>query len=355
MLSKGKTSLKMTSKTKAVSTTSPDQLRMARVAAVANLRTAQDTFNDYRDRKAANTLARQDADMDAFAVFLGRFQIQRTAEELCASPEAWRGVTYGIVQGFIKQQLSLGFAMRSVNGRLSTIRTYCELATKAGVIPPDELTMIKTVKGYSRLEGRRMDDKRETTRVSNKKSEGNILPDADIDRLLDHGDDHVTLRDAAMVVIMVDHGLRVGELVGLVTNGLDLARGTLTFYREKVDKTQTHQLTPRAAEILRAYMSILPQPIPGKLIRRSLRNQRLGSAGITRFGVFRILQEHGRARGIDNLSPHDLRHTWATNAAKSGTPIDRLTDAGGWSSSATPLNNYIKPARIANQGVLLEN
>jgi integrase len=331
-----------------------EQQKLANIGAAANARAAAIAFENYRGRKAKNTIARQDDDLDAFAAFLERFKIRRTAAELGSTPEAWRGITHGLVQAFVGQQLVLGFAVRSVNGRLSTIRTYCELATKAGVIAPDELTMIKTVRGYSRTEGKRMDTHREVTRVSNKKTEGNLVPAAIIEKLLRHGDDHVSLRNALMVAILVDIGLRVGELTGLTTNGVNLERRTLTFYREKVDKTQTHELTPRVLWILGPYLAILPPPLPGPLIRRSLRNQLLGKAGITRFGVFRLLQEHGRLHGISNLSPHDLRHTWATNAANSGTPIDRLTDAGGWSSSATPLNNYIKPARIANQGVLLE-
>jgi len=52
------------------------------------------------------------------------------------------------------------------------------------------------------------------------------------------------------------------------------------------------------------------------------------------------------------LSAHDLRHYWATRAALNGTPLDRLQDAGGWSSPAMPLR-YVENAKIANQGVLL--
>ena len=40
----------------------------------------------------------------------------------------------------------------------------------------------------------------------------------------------------------------------------------------------------------------------------------------------------GGSDGIEGLNAHDLRHTWATCAARNGTPIDRLQDAGGWNS-----------------------
>ena len=48
----------------------------------------------------------------------------------------------------------------------------------------------------------------------------------------------------------------------------------------------------------------------------------------------------------------DAEGNWATRAARSGTPLDRLQDAGGWASPAMPLR-YVEEAAIANQGVLL--
>jgi hypothetical protein len=44
---------------------------------------------------------------------------------------------------------------------------------------------------------------------------------------------------------------------------------------------------------------------------------------------------------------------WETKAARNGTLIDRLQDAGGWSSPAMPLR-YVESARVANQGVQLD-
>ena len=62
------------------------------------------------------------------------------------------------------------------------------------------------------------------------------------------------------------------------------------------------------------------------------------------------VRELGAAVGAAGLSAHDLRHAWATRAARNGTPLDRLQDAGGWSSPAMPLR-YVEAARVANEGV----
>jgi len=60
----------------------------------------------------------------------------------------------------------------------------------------------------------------------------------------------------------------------------------------------------------------------------------------------------GLAIGVHGLSAHDYRHHWATQAARHKTPIDRLQDAGRWSSPAMPLR-YVEAAEIANEGVRL--
>ena len=53
-------------------------------------------------------------------------------------------------------------------------------------------------------------------------------------------------RDGLLLALLLDHGLRVGELAGLQVTDLDLGAGELRFYRPKVDKLQTHNLTPGA-------------------------------------------------------------------------------------------------------------
>jgi hypothetical protein len=53
--------------------------------------------------------------------------------------------------------------------------------------------------------------------------------------------------------------------------------------------------------------------------------------------------------GIEGLSAHDARHYWATYEARSKTLTNRLMDAGGWNSLATPLR-YIAASQIANEG-----
>ena len=136
--------------------------------------------------------------------------------------------------------------------------------------------------------------------------------------------------------LLLDHGLSVGEVAILTVAGLDLAAGTFTFYRPKVDKVQVHRMT---ADTLRAALAYLRQDAPahGALSTRAI-NARVG--------------ELGAAIGLVELSPHDCRHYWATQAIRNGTDIKSLQDAGGWTSPAMPLR-YAASAAIANEGVRL--
>jgi integrase len=55
---------------------------------------------------------------------------------------------------------------------------------------------------------------------------------------------------------------------------------------------------------------------------------------------------------IWELSPHDLRHTWATQAAKRSNPFV-LRDAGGWTNMQTP-SRYVERAKTVNEGIELD-
>ena len=93
-------------------------------------------------------------------------------------------------------------------------------------------------------------------------------------------------------------------------------------------------------------------PAQGPALRASRKGGALQDAGMTARALTARVRDLGAAVGLVGLSAHDLRHYWATQAARSGTPLDRLQDAGGWASPAMPLR-YVEAAKIANQGVLL--
>ena len=96
-------------------------------------------FADYRGRKAKNTLRRQAADLALFNQFLDSAGV--TVGNLAEDPRAWAGVSWGLVKAFTSWQLQNGYAVTTVNGRLSTVKVYCSLAALAGAILPGRISL----------------------------------------------------------------------------------------------------------------------------------------------------------------------------------------------------------------------
>ncbi len=337
--------------------------QMIRAGWLANHFAAQGAFIEYRERKARNTISRQDDDLMRFSEYLNTVRLNSGAtvdellsdEDLSTTPQAWHGVTWGLVDGFVKWQLLQGNAIGSVNVRLSTIKTYAKLAMKAGTLTPVDYAMIRAVQGYRHTEGKHVDEEREVTRRGSKKAEATTITPEQAAQLKTQPDTPQGRRDAVMMGLMLNLGLRVGEVVGLRVKDVDVKAGYITFYREKVDKAQTHQLINGLWTSLKAYFDqgdVSSNP-DAPLLRASSKHGTLTTEGMTRFGIAQRVRQLGDRINLDHLSPHDLRHYWATSAARNKTPIDRLQDAGGWSSPAMPLR-YIEAADIANKGIKLE-
>lgn len=323
----------------------------------ANRAAAAWAFLDYRGRKSANTLRNHDAALSLFAAFLidrgAAALADLDAAALASDPAAWSGVTWGIVEGFKLHLLNEGYAIAAVNNRLSTVKVYAGLASKAGVIPADELTLIKAVAGYGVTEGKRVDERRPRSRVGPKKAAAVALSLDQARRLKRPTDDTGrSTRDAFMMTLLLDHGLRLGELAALEVEALDLDAGMMTFYRPKVDKVQTHRLTAAALTTARRYLVMRPTIAGAGLWVASDRRGGLLPRPMSGRAISKRVGLLGLDVGAAGLSPHDCRHYWATNAAGAGTGVFSLRDAGGWSSVAMPAR-YVEAAAVANEGVIL--
>jgi integrase len=328
---------------------------LALAGQVANEHAARGLFADYRERKAENTRRRQDDGLALFAAYLGAAGIAHApaAHALAGDPAAWAGVTWGLVAGFARWLLAGGYAVGTVNGHLSTVKTYARLAMQAGALERGEYVAIRAVQGYNRTEGKRLDDGRPVARIGRKKADPVTLTPAQAAQLKAQPNTPQGRRDALIMALLLDLGLRVGELAGLQVTDLDLKARELRFYRPKVDKVQTHKLTPDAQRAARAYLSAGDAPPLGPLLRASRKGGELTDAGMTARALTERVRALGATVGLEGLSAHDLRHYWATRAARNGTPLDRLQDAGGWASPAMPLR-YVEAAKIANEGVRLD-
>lgn len=327
----------------------PEKDGTIEIGSKANQAAARHRLEEYRSRRAAQTLRRQNADLALFAHFLQI--LGKKSGDLSLNPGSWQGITWGLVEAFIKWQLQEGYAIQSVNVRLSTVKTYARLVFQAGILSSEEYALIQAVKGYSLREQRRVDLKRAPlTRIGLKKAAPVKLDHDQAQALKDQPDTPQGRRDALLMCLLLDHGLRVGEVAGILVENIDLQSGLLCFFRPKVGKQQTHRLSADTLQAVKECANFNDLPIKGKLLRSSHKDGSLGHQGMTERAITLRVRTLGEAIGISGLSAHDCRHFWATSAAKYGTDPFVLQEAGGWSSLAMP-RRYVEERKISNEGV----
>ena len=156
-------------------------------------------------------------------------------------------------------------------------------------------------------------------------------------------------RDALLMCLLLDHGLRVGEVARLQISDFDVKAGEMRFQRPKVDKVQTHKLSADTGRALRAWVDSGDAPGTGSLLRGSRRGGQLLAAGMTERSITKRVRVLGEQVGLAGLSAHDCRHYWATYWADK-VDVLRLQEAGGWSSLAMP-RRYVEESEIANEGM----
>jgi integrase len=314
---------------------------------LANQYASRNLFTDHHERLAANTRRRQKNELSTFARYLGLAGLDVEASALYDDPSPWSHITHGLVDGFRRWLLQNGYAIGSINLHLSTVKTFCQLAVRAGTLEVVELAMIQLVKGYSYSEGINVDEGRQVTRIGHKKADVIVISKEQAKSLKDQPDTPQGRRDTLLMCLLLDHGLRCGEVAALELKAVE--GGFLSFYRKKVKKVQKHRLSPDTAQALARYL-VIAHP-EHSLIMGSRKGGQLVGRMSERSITARVEVLCARV-GIEGASAHDGRHAWATIAVASGTDIKSLQDAGGWTSPAMPLR-YVTSAEIANEGVKL--
>ena len=130
------------------------------------------------------------------------------------------------------------------------------------------------------------------------------------------------LRDRALIELLYATGLRVSELVGLRPADLNLEATFLTC-TGKGDKQRLVPIGDEAARWVGRYLREGRKTLLGR--RTSSRvfvNARGGGAGLTRVGFWKILKAYTRQAGLKTrLSPHTLRHSFATHLLERGADL----------------------------------
>jgi integrase/recombinase XerD len=163
-----------------------------------------------------------------------------------------------------------------------------------------------------------------------------VLSRDEVQRLLaqPRGTSAAALRDRALLETMYACGLRASEAIGLELSALDLEAGILRA-RGKGSKERIVPIGSKAIETLGAYLErARPRLVGLRDEPRVFLNLRGG--GLTRQGLYKIVQRHALAAGLEQrMSPHTLRHTFATHLLAGGCDLRSLQEMLGHADIAT--------------------
>ena len=139
------------------------------------------------------------------------------------------------------------------------------------------------------------------------------------------------IRDRCILLLLYHTGLRAGELAGLLLSDIVLGErsGQVMVRRGKGNKNRRVPLNADARAAIRDYLQVRPYC--------ERQNFLIGQRGepLSAHAIYDVVVKYGRLAGIDEVTPHTLRHTFARTLLASGTSINDVADLLGHSSLDT--------------------
>jgi integrase/recombinase XerD len=175
-----------------------------------------------------------------------------------------------------------------------------------------------------------------------------VLSHGEVNRLLSapRGSEPAALRDRALLELMYASGLRASEAIGLEVTDVDLERGFVRPHG-KGSKERIVPLGRQAGAAVRSYLRSARPDLVGTRAEPKL-FVNLRGKGLTRQGLYKIIQGHAKAAGLDGkMSPHTLRHTFATHLLSGGCDLRSVQEMLGHSDiSTTQLYTHLSGEEI---------
>jgi len=189
-------------------------------------------------------------------------------------------------------QTVVKFKPATVNRRLAALARYCRFAKSQGLISEDPTSDVQGVR-------------------QQKAARPKALDGIELRRLLREVHKSGNKRDIAIVEVLANTGLRVGELAGLAEEDIKLSerKGQVTVRSGKGAKYRQVPLNADARRALYAYLDVRPVGEAGCFF--------VGQRGnsLTPSAIWRMVKKYGHRAGLE-ISPHTLRHTFGTRLVR---------------------------------------
>ncbi len=266
---------------------------------------------------AANTLLAYGRDLAAFAASLARQGIDVVG-----------AVTSAHALRHLVELSQAGCGVRTQARHLTAVRRFFRFLVKDRVLDVDPVADIEMPRPTRRLP--------------------QFLDVDEVERLLATPSTATPrgLRDRAMLETLYATGLRVTELVTLPAEGVDIERG-FVLVRGKGSKERVVPLGQVATEAIVAYVAAARPVFLGERTSPAL-FLRAGAEPLTRQGFWKLLKGYALQAGITKpLSPHKLRHSFATHLVERGADLRAVQAMLGHADlSTTEIYTHVNRERL---------
>jgi integrase/recombinase XerD len=264
-----------------------------------------------------NTLESYGRDVRKFVLYLDKNKIKTVQD-----------IKYGTILNFLSDFKKQGFSDTTTVRCIVSIRQFFKYLLVEKIIKEDPTSQIRTP---------RM-----------KKSIPGVISLEEVERVLASPDESTPegIRDTAMLEVLYATGIRASELTGLKLNDVNFEMGFVIVYG-KGSKERIVPMGQKALEKLKPYMESSRPALLKTKESKALFVTRHGK-GMTRQGFWKLIKTHAISSGIaKNISPHTLRHSFATHLLERGADLRSIQIMLGHSDiSTTQIYTHVESERL---------
>ena len=274
-------------------------------------------YIESEKRYSPNTATAYRIDINQFATYIDSYCLTSITD-----------VRHTHIRAWIVEQMTNEASTRSVNRRLSCLKTYFKLLQTRGYVTANPMAKVTNPKTNKRLPV--------------------AVPERKMEQLLDQiewGEDYSSVLARTVIETLYATGMRRSELVGLKVSKIDFSKQQI----KVLGKGNKERLIPfgkKLADILRGYLETRYIKFQGNKkddFFLTVKGEPIGTGS-----VYTLVRKHlSHVTTQEQRSPHVLRHSFATHLSENGADLNAIKELLGHSSlSATQIYTHNSAERL---------